>query len=170
LVRICGTHSVVSSRLTHLDESGAARMVDVGAKAETRREATAECLVRMASETLRAIRESELAKGDALGVARVAGIMAAKRTSELIPLCHPLPITSVAVDFELLEQGVRIRATARVTGRTGVEMEALTAAAVAGLTLIDMVKGVEPGVWLEAVRLLEKSGGKSGVWKRQPPG
>ena len=145
-------------------------MVDVGAKAETRREATAECLVRMAPETLRAIRDSELAKGDALGVARVAGIMAAKRTSELIPLCHPLPITSVAVDFELVEAGVRILATARVTGRTGVEMEALTAAAVAGLTVIDMVKGLEPGVWLEAVRLLEKSGGKSGVWKRQPPG
>ncbi|HEY8811291.1 MAG TPA: cyclic pyranopterin monophosphate synthase MoaC [Candidatus Dormibacteraeota bacterium] len=160
----------MSSRLTHLDESGAARMVDVGAKAETRREATAECLVRMAPETLRAIRDSELAKGDALGVARVAGIMAAKRTSELIPLCHPLPITSVAVDFELVEAGVRILATARVTGRTGVEMEALTAAAVAGLTVIDMVKGLEPGVWLEAVRLLEKSGGKSGVWKRQPPG
>ena len=145
-------------------------MVDVGAKAETRREAAAECLVRMAPETLRAIRDSELAKGDALGVARVAGIMAAKRTSELIPLCHPLPITSVAVDFELVEAGVRILATARVTGRTGVEMEALTAAAVAGLTVIDMVKGLEPGVWLEAVRLLEKSGGKSGVWKRQPPG
>ena len=145
-------------------------MVDVGAKAETRREATAECLVRMAPETLRAIRESELAKGDALGVARVAGIMAAKRTSNLIPLCHPLPITSVAVDFELVEEGVRILATARVTGRTGVEMEALTAAAVAGLTVIDMVKGVEPGVWLEAVRLLQQSGGKSGVWKRQPPG
>jgi cyclic pyranopterin phosphate synthase len=169
-VRICGTHSVVSSRLTHLDESGAARMVDVGAKAETRREATAECVVRMAAATLDAIRASELAKGDALGVARVAGIMAAKRTSELIPLCHPLPITSVDVDFELMERGVRIVATARVTGRTGVEMEALTAAAVAGLTVIDMVKGVEPGVWLEAVRLLEKSGGKSGVWKRPPPG
>jgi cyclic pyranopterin phosphate synthase len=160
----------VSSRLTHIDESGAARMVDVGAKAETRREATAECLVRMAPATLRAVRESELAKGDALGVARVAGIMAAKRTSDLIPLCHPLPITSVAVDFEFIEDGVRILATARVTGRTGVEMEALTAAAVAGLTVIDMVKGLEPGVWLEAVRLLEKSGGKSGVWKRQPPG
>jgi cyclic pyranopterin phosphate synthase len=160
----------VSSRLTHIDESGAARMVDVGAKAETRREATAECLVRMAPATLRAVRESELAKGDALGVARVAGIMAAKRTSDLIPLCHPLPITSVAIDFEFIEEGVRILATARVTGRTGVEMEALTAAAVAGLTVIDMVKGLEPGVWLEAVRLLEKSGGKSGVWKRQPPG
>jgi cyclic pyranopterin phosphate synthase len=145
-------------------------MVDVGAKSETRREATAECLVRMAPETLRAIRDSELAKGDALGVARVAGIMAAKRTAELIPLCHPLPITGVDIDFELVEQGVRIVATARVTGRTGVEMEALTAAAVAGLTVIDMVKGVERGVWLEAVRLLEKSGGKSGAWKRQPPG
>jgi cyclic pyranopterin monophosphate synthase len=145
-------------------------MVDVGAKTETRREAKAECLVRMVPETLRAIRESELAKGDALGVARVAGIMAAKRTSELIPLCHPLPITSIAIDFELIDAGVRILATARVTGRTGVEMEALTAAAVAGLTVIDMVKGLEPGVWLETVRLLEKSGGKSGVWKRQPPG
>jgi cyclic pyranopterin phosphate synthase len=145
-------------------------MVDVGGKAETRREATAECLVRMEPATLQAVRDSELAKGDALGVARVAGIMAAKRTADLIPLCHPLPITSVAIDFELLKHGVRILARARVTGRTGVEMEALTAAAVAGLTVIDMVKGVEPGVWLEAVRLLEKSGGKSGTWKRQPPG
>ena len=145
-------------------------MVDVGGKAETQREATAECLVRMEAATLQAVRDSELAKGDALGVARVAGIMAAKRTADLIPLCHPLPISSVAIDFELLKTGVRILATARVTGRTGVEMEALTAAAVAGLTVIDMVKGVEPGVWLEAVRLLEKSGGKTGTWKRQPPG
>jgi len=160
----------VSSRLTHVDESGAARMVDVGAKAETRREAKAECLVRMAPATLEAVLQSEVAKGDAPGVARVAGIMAAKRTSELIPLCHPLPITSVGVEFELLPAGVRILATARVTGRTGVEMEALTAVAVAGLTLIDMVKGMEPGVWLESIRLLEKTGGKSGGWKRQPPG
>jgi cyclic pyranopterin monophosphate synthase len=160
----------VSPRLTHVDEAGAARMVDVGAKAETRREATAECLVRMEPSTLDALRSAQLAKGDALGVARVAGIMAAKRTSELIPLCHPLPITSVEVDFELLDAGVRILATARVTGRTGVEMEALTAAAVAGLTVIDMVKGVEPGVWLESIRLLTKSGGKSGTWTRQPPG
>ncbi len=160
----------MSSRLTHVDESGAARMVDVGAKAETRREAKAECLVRMAPATLEAVRQSELAKGDALGVARVAGIMAAKRTSELIPLCHPLPITSVGLEFELLPAGVRIVATARVTGRTGVEMEALTAVAVAGLTVIDMVKGMEPGVWLESIRLLEKTGGKSGGWKRQPPG
>jgi cyclic pyranopterin monophosphate synthase len=160
----------VPARLTHVDESGSARMVDVGAKAETRREATAECLVRMAPATLRALREAQLAKGDALGVARVAGIMAAKRTPELIPLCHPLPLSSVSLDFELLESGVRILATARVTGRTGVEMEALTAAGVAGLTVIDMVKGVEPGVWLENIRLLEKSGGRSGTWKRQPPG
>ena len=160
----------MSSRLTHVDESGAARMVDVGAKAETRREAKAECLVRMAPATLEAVRQAEIAKGDALGVARVAGIMAAKRTSELIPLCHPLPITSVELEFELLPAGVRILATARVTGRTGVEMEALTAVAVAGLTVIDMVKGMEPGVWLESVRLLEKTGGKSGGWKRQPPG
>jgi cyclic pyranopterin monophosphate synthase len=160
----------VSPRLTHVDESGAARMVDVGAKVETRREAIAECMVRMAPATLKALREAALAKGDALGVARVAGILAAKKTPDLIPLCHPLPISSVAVDFELLEGGVRVLATARVTGRTGVEMEALTAAAVAGLTVIDMVKGLEPGVWLENVRLLTKSGGKSGVWKRQPPG
>ena len=145
-------------------------MVDVGAKAETRREAKAECLVRMAPATLQAVRESEVAKGDALGVARIAGIMAAKRTSELIPLCHPLPISSVELDFELLAAGVRIVATARVTGRTGVEMEALTAVAVAGLTVIDMVKGMEPGVWLDSIRLLEKTGGKSGGWKRQPPG
>ena len=153
-------------RLTHLDESGAARMVDVGDKAATRREAVAECLVRMAPATLAAVREARLAKGDALGVARVAGILAAKRTPELIPLCHPLPITSVDVDFELLEAGVRVRATARVTGPTGVEMEALTAAAVAGLALIDMVKGVEKGVSLESVRLLSKSGGRSGGWRR----
>ena len=106
------------------------------------------------------------AKGDALAVARVAGIMAAKRTPDLIPLCHPLPITSVEVDFELGARGVAIRARVRVTGPTGVEMEALTAAAVAGLTLIDMTKGVERGVSIESVRLLEKSGGRSGTWRR----
>jgi cyclic pyranopterin phosphate synthase len=141
-------------------------MVDVGAKPATTREAVAECVVRMSAETVAAVRDSELAKGDALQVARVAGIMAAKRTSELIPLCHPLPISSVEVDFELLEMGIRILATARVSGQTGVEMEALTAAAVAGLTLIDMVKGVEKGVYVENVRLLSKTGGKSGDWRR----
>ena len=140
-------------------------MVDVGDKAVTQREATAECLVRMAPETVAAVRQGT-SKGDALQVARVAGIMAAKRTSDLIPLTHPLPITSVNLDFEFVTSGIRVIARARVTGRTGVEMEALTAAAVAGLTLIDMTKAVERGVYLESVRLLEKSGGRSGTWKR----
>ena len=140
-------------------------MVDVADKATTEREALAECIVRMAPATLRAVREGT-AKGDALQVARVAGIMAAKRTPDLIPLCHPLPLTSVTVDLALVKGGVRILARARVTGQTGVEMEALTAAAVAGLTLIDMTKSVEKGVYLETVRLLEKSGGRSGTWKR----
>src|SRR5260370_6611536 len=140
-------------------------MVDVADKVATVREATAECIVRMAPEAVRAVREGT-AKGDAVQVARVAGIMAAKRTAELIPLCHPLPLTSVSLDFEFVTGGVRIVAKARVVGQTGVEMEALTAAAVAGLTLIDMTKGVERGVYLESVRLLEKSGGRSGTWKR----
>src|SRR6195256_1719596 len=154
-----------SKRLTHLDERGAARMVDVAGKPATAREALAECLVRMAPGTLRAVKEGT-AKGDAIQVARVAGIMAAKRTAELIPLCHPLPLTSVTLDFEFVRGAVRVLARARVVGQTGVEMEALTAAAVAGLTLIDMTKGVERGVSIEAVRLLEKSGGRSGTWKR----
>jgi len=155
----------VPRRLTHLDERGAARMVDVAEKAPTVREALAECFVRMTPGTLRAVKEGT-AKGDALQVARVAGIMAAKRTSELIPLCHPLPLTSVTLDFELVKGAVRVLARVRVVGQTGVEMEALTAAAVAGLTLIDMTKGIERGVYLESVRLLEKSGGRSGTWKR----
>jgi cyclic pyranopterin phosphate synthase len=154
-----------AKRLTHLDERGAARMVDVADKAATRREALAECVVRMAPDTLRAVRAGT-AKGDAIQVARVAGIMAAKRTPELIPLCHPLPLSSIAIDFEFVPGGVRVLASVRVLGQTGVEMEALTAAAVAGLTLIDMTKGVERGVYLESVRLLEKSGGRSGTWKR----
>ncbi len=141
-------------------------MVDVADKANTVREALAECVVRMAPATLDAVREGT-AKGDALQVARVAGIMAAKRTSELIPLCHPLPLTSVTVEFDVVEGGIRVLARARVVGQTGVEMEALTAAAVAGLTLIDMTKGVERGVYIEVVRLLEKSGGRSGTWKRE---
>jgi len=155
----------VSQRLTHLDERGAARMVDVAAKPPTVREALAECVVRMEPATIEAVRKGT-AKGDALAVARVAGIMAAKRTPDLIPLCHPLPITSVEVDFELAAGSVTIRARVRVTGPTGVEMEALTAAAIAGLTLIDMTKGLERGVYLESVRLLEKSGGRSGTWNR----
>ncbi len=159
----------VAKRLTHLDDTGAARMVDVADKASTVREAVAECVVRMAPATLRAVREGT-AKGDALQVARVAGIMAAKRTPDLIPLTHPLPLSSVRVDFEFVRGGVRVLATARVTGQTGVEMEALTAAAVAGLTLIDMTKGVEKGVYLDTVRLLQKSGGRSGTWKRGSDG
>jgi cyclic pyranopterin phosphate synthase len=155
--------------LTHLDASGAARMVDVADKPATKREALAECFVRMASGTLRAVREGT-PKGDALQVARVAGIMAAKRTHELIPLCHPLPLSSVAIDFKFVRGAVRVLARARVTGQTGVEMEALTAAAVAGLTLIDMTKGIERGVYIESVRLLEKSGGRSGTWKRPDAG
>jgi cyclic pyranopterin monophosphate synthase len=156
-----------AASLTHLDKRGAARMVDVADKPVTVREAVAECVVRMAPATLRAVKQGT-AKGDALQVARVAGIMAAKRTSELIPLCHPLPLTSVTIDFEFVRGGVRVLAKARVTGQTGVEMEALTAAAIGGLTLIDMTKGVERGVYLESVRLLEKSGGRSGTWKREP--
>src|SRR6266699_3095267 len=155
----------MAKRLTHIDEKGAARMVDVADKIATVREATAECVVRMAPETVNAVREGT-PKGDALQVARVAGIMAAKRTSELIPLCHPLPLTKVDVDFEFVKGGVRVLTRARVVGQTGVEMEALTAAAVAGLTLIDMTKGIERGVSIESVRLLEKSGGRSGTWKR----
>ncbi|HET7420565.1 MAG TPA: cyclic pyranopterin monophosphate synthase MoaC [Candidatus Dormibacteraeota bacterium] len=155
----------MAKRLTHLDDKGAARMVDVAEKPATVREATAECIVRMAPDTVDAVKAGT-AKGDALQVARVAGIMAAKRTPELIPLAHPLPITSVGVDFEYVDAGIRVVATARVLGQTGVEMEALTAAAVAGLTLIDMTKAVERGVYIENVRLLEKSGGRSGHWKR----
>ena len=141
-------------------------MVDVGEKPATVREALAECVVRMSPGTVEAVKKGT-SKGDATAVARVAGIMAAKRTPELIPLTHPLPITSVAVDFEFGQASVRVLARARVTGQTGVEMEALTAAAVAGLTLIDMTKGLERGVYLEHVRLLEKSGGRSGTWKRR---
>jgi len=155
-----------SKGLTHLDDKGAARMVDVADKIATVREAKAECIVRMAADTIKAVREGT-AKGDALQVARVAGIMAAKKTSDLIPLCHPLPLTSVTVEFEFVTGGVRVLTKARVVGQTGVEMEALTAAAVAGLTLIDMTKGVERGVYLESVRLLEKSGGRSGTWIRK---
>jgi cyclic pyranopterin monophosphate synthase len=152
-------------RLTHLDASGAARMVDVGQKAVTARTATAECIVRAGAEAVSALRRGELKKGDALQVARVAAIMAAKRTPDLIPLCHPLPITSVNVEFEVGETEVRVLATVAVSGQTGVEMEALTAASVAGLTLIDMLKSVEKGIELE-VRLLAKSGGRSGEWRR----
>ncbi len=153
-------------QLTHVDQRGAARMVDVSSKDVTLREATAECFVRMAPATIDAIRSDSLKKGDALQVARVAAIMATKRTPELIPLCHPLPISGVDAGLDVRDDGVRVEVTVRVTGTTGVEMEALTAAAVAGLTLIDMVKSVERGVVIERVQLLHKVGGRSGEWKR----
>jgi cyclic pyranopterin phosphate synthase len=152
-------------RLSHVDERGAARMVDVGAKAESERVAVATARVAMAPGTAALLTAGELPKGDALAVARVAGIMAAKRTPELIPLCHPLPVTGVEVDLDVEEAGVRVRATVRTTARTGVEMEALTAAAVAALTLYDMVKGVQRDVQVDGLRLLAKSGGRSGTYR-----
>jgi cyclic pyranopterin phosphate synthase len=156
----------MADRLTHFDAAGAAHMVDVSAKAETARIAVAEARVEMAPATLALIRAGTAEKGDVLGVARLAGIMAAKRTHELIPLCHPLPLSSVAVALETADTpaSVTIRATAKTTGRTGVEMEALTAASVAALTVYDMCKAVDRGMRIEGVRLLHKSGGKSGTW------
>ncbi|MGQ9489657.1 MAG: cyclic pyranopterin monophosphate synthase MoaC [Anaerolineae bacterium] len=157
------------SQLTHLDEHGQARMVDVGAKPETEREAIAAGRVLMRPETLRLLREGNLPKGDVLGTARVAGIMAAKRTAELVPLCHPLLLTRVAVDFAFDEEAsaVDITATVRCRGQTGVEMEALTAVSVAALTIYDMAKAVERGMVIADIRLLEKRGGKSGEWRRE---
>ncbi len=157
------------SELTHLDEHGQARMVDVGAKAETEREAVATGRVLMRPETLRLLREGNLPKGDVLGTARVAGIMAAKRTAELIPLCHPLFLTQVAVEFAFDEaaSAVEITAMVRCRGQTGVEMEALTAVSVAALTIYDMAKAVERGMVISDIRLLAKRGGKSGEWLRE---
>ena len=156
------------SKLTHLDDEGTARMVDVSAKEPTTRRAVARAVVRMAPATAARVAAGDAPKGDVLGVARVAGIQAAKRTSELIPLCHPLGLDHVDVDAHLdAEAGtVALTATAAVTARTGVEMEAMTAAAVAALTVYDMVKGLERGVRIEAVELLRKSGGRSGDWVR----
>ena len=153
-------------KLTHFDERGAARMVDVAGKAETHRVAVAGGRIRMQPATLELVRSGTARKGDVLGVARVAAIMAAKRTAELIPLCHPVPLTSVAVDFEIdAEAGaVECRATVECTARTGVEMEALTAVQVGLLTIYDMCKAVDRGMTMEAIRLLEKRGGKSGTW------
>ncbi len=157
----------MSSKLTHLDEAGAATMVDVTDKADTDRVATAEGLVVMRPETLALIVSGGVPKGDVIATARIAGIMAAKRTHDLIPLCHPLPITKVAVDLTPDDAlpGLRITATVRVSGKTGVEMEALTAASVACLTVYDMAKAVEKGMRIEGIRLLEKQGGKSGTWR-----
>lgn len=152
------------SGLTHLDETGAARMVDVAGKAVTRREAVAEGRIAMSAEAAAAIRSGSVAKGDVLATARIAGIMAAKKTAELIPLCHPLPLTRVAVDLALDDSGVTVTATAATEGKTGVEMEALTAASVALLTLYDMAKALDKAMVISGVRLLAKTGGKSGDW------
>ena len=154
------------TRLTHLDEAGAAHMVDVSAKDITRREAIATGEIAMSEAALTAIRDGLLAKGDALAVARIAGIMAAKRTSELIPLCHPLPISSAQIDLALTETGIHCAAKVATTGQTGVEMEALTAVSVALLTLYDMAKAIDRGMIIGAVRLVAKSGGRSGDWRR----
>jgi cyclic pyranopterin phosphate synthase len=153
------------SKLTHLDSHGAARMVDVGGKPETARSATATGRIRMSAEALTAVREGSGPKGDVLAAARIAGIMAAKRTAELIPLCHPLSLDAVSVDFAFDPDGVRATATASLTGRTGVEMEAMTATSVALLTIYDMAKALDKGMVIEGVRLLEKTGGKSGAWR-----
>ena len=155
--------------LSHIDEQGRARMVDVGGKDETERQAVAEAQVRMAPGTLATILDQKVPKGDVIATARLAGIMAAKRTHELIPLCHQLNLTSVAVDIEADRElpGLRVVTQARLRGRTGVEMEALVAASVAALTIYDMCKAVDRGMEVKGVRLLEKSGGRSGVWRRE---
>jgi cyclic pyranopterin phosphate synthase len=155
------------AELTHFDAAGNAAMVDVSGKAVTDRQATARARVVMRPETLRTIVESRVSKGDVLGVARLAGIMAAKRTADLIPLCHPLPLTAVSVDLAPEgEEAVAIVATVRTTGRTGVEMEALTAAAIAALTVYDMCKAIDRGMRIEALRVVAKSGGKSGDFRQ----
>ena len=154
------------SELSHVDETGAARMVDVSGKTATARTALAAGTVRTTAEVLRLLATDGLPKGDALATARIAGIMGAKRTPDLVPLCHPIALSGVVVDLELEGTEVRIRATVRTTDRTGVEMEALTAVAVAGLALHDMVKAVDPAAVLDAVRVERKEGGKTGLWTR----
>jgi len=155
------------AELTHLDERGQARMVDVAEKPETHRVAVARGRVSLRPETLQLVREGRAAKGDVLAVARVAGIMAAKRTAELIPLCHPLPLTKVEVDVRTNEQDTCLEIEARVetVSRTGVEMEALTAVAVAALTVYDMLKAVDRGMTIDRIQLIEKAGGRSGTWR-----
>ena len=152
------------SKLTHIDGDGAAHMVDVGDKADTVREARAEGRIAMKLEVLEAIKANAMKKGDVLATARIAGIMAAKKTSDLIPLCHPLALTKVAVDFTFLDDGIKVSSMARLTGKTGVEMEALTACSVALLTIYDMSKAMQKDMVIGDIRLLSKSGGKSGDW------
>ena len=159
------------SKLSHVDEKGAARMVDVSEKSVTQRRAVAEGFIAMAAPTLRLVASGEAKKGDVLGAARIAGIMAAKRTHELIPLCHPLSITKATVDFELQQSppGIRVTAEVKVAGQTGVEMEALTAVSVACLTLYDMLKAADKAMVIEGVRVIEKEGGRSGTFAAHAP-
>lgn len=158
----------MSQKLTHLNEQGEAHIVDVGGKPVTARQAIAEARLSAKPETVQAIAGGTLEKGDALAVARIAGIMAAKKTPDLIPLCHPIGLDSVEVDIATSATEIVIRATARTSDRTGVEMEAMTAASVAALTLYDMAKGIDRGMRISAVELVEKTGGKSGTWRRGP--
>ena len=159
----------MADQLTHVDASGAARMVDVSAKDVTVRTATATGRLRTTAEVVALLRSDGLPKGDALAVARLAGIMGAKRTPDLVPLCHPVALHGVTVDLDVLDDGVRITATTRTADRTGVEMEALTAVAAAGLALIDMVKAVDRAAGLTDIRVEHKSGGRSGSWQRPGP-
>lgn len=156
------------SKLTHLDETGAARMVDVGSKSETARSATATGTIRMTEEALSALLSGNGPKGDVFAAARIAGIMAAKKTGELISLCHPLALDAVTVNFAIEDHVIRVTATASLTGKTGVEMEAMTATSVALLTLYDMGKALDRGMVIGGIHLLAKSGGKSGDWRAQP--
>lgn len=156
----------MDKKLTHVDERGAARMVDVSGKDVTVRSATAAGRVDVAADVIRLLRDDALPKGDALAVARIAGIMAAKRTPDLVPLCHPIAVHGVDVEVEVDDGGVEIRATVRTADRTGVEMEALTSVVVAGLAFIDMVKAVDPAAVITDVRVLTKTGGKTGDWSR----
>jgi cyclic pyranopterin monophosphate synthase len=156
-----------SNDLTHLDSQGLPRMVDVSAKSETLREAQAEAVLWVGPEVMRAIRDGRTPKGNVFETARIAGVMGAKRTSDLIPLCHPLLLTHVSVDMEVLDESIVIRSTVKTRGATGVEMEALTAAAVTGLTLYDMLKAISKSMRLDGVRLLAKSGGKSGEYRAE---
>ena len=153
------------SKLTHLDKDGAARMVDVGGKTETHRVAIASGRIAMSPAALSAIRAGDAPKGDVLSAARIAGIMAAKRTGELIPLCHPLGLEAVALEFAFEDEAIRATATASLTGKTGVEMEAMVAVSTALLTIYDMAKAIDKGMVIQQVRLIEKRGGKSGTWK-----
>jgi cyclic pyranopterin phosphate synthase len=158
---------MTAAKLTHLDEAGNARMVDVGGKPTTARVAIASGRIRMSAQALDAIRAGEAPKGDVLAAARIAGIMAAKKTGELIPLCHPLALDAVTVDFAFEGDAVRATASASLTGRTGVEMEAMTATSIALLTIYDMAKAIDKGMVIDEIRVIEKRGGKSGTWKAE---